>query len=162
MDTKTAIFYGKSQVGLVVLLDLLANGFKVKIMPCDDIIKQAGIYLGLETVTLDTMGKFDLFLSCHGVKIIPMRYLVGAPCVNMHDCLFKYKGQTPIQRYMDNKDTRASIESHHMIAQVDMGEVIHQVFFDTPVCTDFGQYYNPALPHYLECIEETLRKIGLK
>ena len=113
---KTAIFYGKSQVGLVVLLDLLANDFKVKIMPNDDIIRQAGKYRGLEEVTLDTMGKFDLFLSCHGERIIPMRYLAGAPCVNMHDCLFKYKGRTPIQRYMDNKDTQASIESHHIIS----------------------------------------------
>ncbi len=159
---KTAIFYGKSQVGLVVLLDLLGNGFKVKIMPNDDIIREAGRYHGLETVTLDTMGKFDLFLSCHGERIIPMRYLTGAPCINMHDCLFKYKGQTPIQRYMDNKDTKASIESHHMIAKVDMGPVIHQVFFETPECKTFGQYYNLAIPHYLTCIEETLRKVGLK
>ena len=159
---KKAIFYGKSQVGLVVLLDLLANGFGVSIMPNDEIIASAGEYLGLQTVTLDTMGKWDLFVSCHGEKIIPMRYLQQGPAINMHDCLYKYKGQTPIQRYMDNKDTDASIESHHMIAQVDMGPVIHQVFFETPVCTDFGQYYNLALPHYLECIEETLRKLGYK
>lgn len=159
---KTAIFYGKSQVGLVVLLDLLANGFKVKVMPNDEIIRRVADHHRLEITTLDTMGNFDLFLSCHGERIIPMRYLAGRLAVNMHDCLYKYKGQTPIQRYMDNEDTDASIESHHMVKEVDMGPVIHQEFWTTPVCKTFGEYYNLAVPHYHDCVEATLRKVGLK
>lgn len=159
---KTAIFYGKSQVGLVVLLDLLANGYKVRVIPNDDIIRAAAKYHNLPIVTLDTMGEFDLFCSCHGEKIIPMRYLPEGKCFNMHDCLFKYKGQTPIQRYMDNQDTKASIESHYMTEQVDEGPVIHQEFWDTPVCHTFGEYYNLAVPHYLDCIERTLVKMGQK
>ena len=160
-ERKTAIFYGKSQVGLVVLLDLLANGFDVKVMPNDDIIRNAAKYLHLPIVNLDTMGKHDLFLSCHGERIIPMRYLPGL-AVNMHDCLYKYKGQTPIQRYIDNGDTQASIESHHMTAKVDQGPVIHQVFFETPKVKTFGEYYNLALPRYLDCVEGTLKELGLK
>lgn len=159
---RTAIFYGKSQVGLVVLLDLLANGYRVKVMPNDEIIRSAAKYHRLEITTLDTMGDYDLFVSCHGERIIPMRYLENHLAINMHDCLYKYKGQTPIQRYIDHEDTEASIESHHMIAQVDMGPVIDQQFFTTPICKTFGEYYNLALPHYLDCIEATLRKLGQK
>lgn len=159
---RKAIFYGKSQVGLVVLLDLLANGFDVKVMPNDDIIRNAAFYLHLAIVNLETMGEFDYFFSCHGERIVPMKYLEGKVAVNMHDCLYKYKGQTPVQRYMDNGDTQASIESHHMIAKVDEGPVIHQVFFETPKVKTFGEYYNLALPRYLDCIEGTLTKLKLK
>lgn len=160
-DKRRAIFYGKSQVGLVVLLDLLANGFKVKVIPNDDIIRAAAMYMDLPIVNLETMGEYDLFVSCHGERIIPMKYLKGN-CINLHDCLYKYKGQTPVQRYMDNKDTQASIECHHMTAEVDMGPVIHQVFFETPKVKTFGEYYNLAVPRYLDCIEAVLRKLKYK
>jgi len=161
MKQKTAIFYGKSQVGLVVLLDLLANGFKVKVIPNDDIIRAAAKSFGLETVNREVMGKYDLFVSCHGERIIPMEYLKG-PCINFHDCLYKYKGQTPVQRYMDNKDTQASIQCHFMTADVDEGPLIHSVFFETPRVKTFGEYYNLALPRYFECVEEVLRKLKFK
>lgn len=158
---KKAVFYGKSQVGLVVLLNLIANGFQVKVMPNDDIIRNAARYLGLPVVNLETMGECDLFVSCHGERIIPVHCLPEI-AVNMHDCLYKYKGQTPIQRYIDNGDTQASIESHHMTAKVDMGPVVYQVFFETPKVKTFGEYYNLALPRYLDCIEGTLKELGFK
>lgn len=152
------IFYGRTQVGTVVLSYLVAKGFQVKVIPEDDMIEKLCDYYGLETRTLDTM-EDELFICCHGAKIIPERYLKEGRFINMHSCLFKYKGKDPISRYIQNKDTQASIESHYMVKEVDAGEVIHQVFFETPVVKTHGEYFNIALPHYYTCIHETLKKI---
>ena len=156
---KTIIFYGRTQVGSVVLSYLVAKGYKVKVIPEDDIIRALCDYYHSEIVTLDTMGEFDLFVCCHGEKIIPAKYLQEGKFVNIHSCLWKYKGKDPIHRYITNKDTEASIESHYMVEEVDAGEVISRVLFTTPIVSTYGEYFNIALPYYYKCIDETLRII---
>jgi methionyl-tRNA formyltransferase len=106
------------------------------------------------------MGSFDLFVCCHGEKIIPEKYLEDGKFINMHSCLWKYKGKDPIARYIKNKDTQASIESHYMTKDVDEGEVIHRELFTTPVVKTHGEYFNIALPYYYTCIHETIKKCG--
>lgn len=156
---RDVVFYGRTQVGSVVLSYLVAKGYAVKVIPEDQLTRDlCGMY-GLPIVTLDTMGAFDLFVCCHGAKIIPERYLRPGRFVNMHSCLWKYKGKDPVSRYIANRDTEASIESHIMTAEVDAGEVIARVLFDTPVVATHGEYFNIALPHYYTCIDETLRII---
>ena len=156
---KTIIFYGRTQVGSVVLSYLVAKGYRVKVIPEDDIVRSLCRFYELEIVTLDTMGEFDLFVCCHGEKIIPEGYLQDKKFINMHSCLWKYKGKDPINRYIVNKDTEASIESHYMVKEVDAGEVIARVPFTTPVVKTHGEYFNIALPHYYKCIDQAIRVI---
>lgn len=159
MQNKTIVFYGRTQVGSVVLSYLVARGFTVKVIPEDQLLYRMCEYYGLEITTLDTMGEFDLFICCHGAKIIPARYLIPGKFVNMHSCLWKYKGKDPISRYIANEDTKASIESHFMVEKVDAGEVLVRVLFDTPVVKTHGEYFNLALPYYYECVDRTIKKL---
>lgn len=159
---KTIIFYGRTQMGVAVLMYLVAKGYKVKVIPEDNLVQNVCGYYDLEIVNLDTMGEFDLFICCHGSKIIDEKYLVASKYINMHSCLFKYRGKDPITRYIENKDTKASIESHYIIKEVDAGEVIKSIYFDTPVISTHGEYFNLAMPYYIECIEETLYKLSAK
>lgn len=156
---KTIIFYGRTQMGMVVLSHLVALGHKVKVIPEDKMIEDMCGYYNLEIVTLDTMGEFDFFICCHGKKIIDSKYLVEGKFINMHSCLFKYKGQNPIKRYIENKDTKASIESHYMVEEVDAGKVITRVLFTTPIVSNHQEYFNIATPYYYECIDKTLKKL---
>jgi len=151
------ILYANRNTGMLVLAHLLAKGFKVKVITEDRLIRICARYYGVEVVTLETMGEFDLFICCHGRKIIPDEYLAKGKFINIHPCLFKYKGHNPIRRYIENRDTKGSVESQFMIPEVDAGEVINQQFFDTPVVTSYAMFYNIALPYYLKCIDETLR-----
>jgi len=155
----TVIFYGRTQMGTVVLSYLVAKGYDVRVIPEDDLIRDMCKYYDLDIINLDTMGWFDLFICCHGSKIIPAGYLIEGKFINMHSCLWKYKGKDPIRRYIDNKDTEASIESHYMVPEIDAGEVITRVLFNTPIVDSYGDYFNIALPYYLQCIDETLKKI---
>ena len=158
---KTIIFYGRAQVGAVVLSYLVAKGYTVKVIPEDEMIKDLCRYYNLEIVNLDTMGEFDLFICCHGKKIIDEKYLKGK-FINIHPCLWKYKGHDPIKRYIENKDIEASVESHYMVKEVDAGEVITRILFETPIINSYGEFYNLALPHYLQCIDGTLKRIWIK
>jgi hypothetical protein len=158
-EIRDVIFYGRTQVGTVVLSYLVAKGYNVKVIPEDNMTRMLCGYYNLPIVTLDTMGKFDIFVSCHGEKIIKEKYLKDGKFVNMHSCLWKYKGKDPISRYITNRDTEASIESHFMIKEVDAGKVITRVLFETPIINTHGEYFNIALPHYYKCIDETLKRL---
>lgn len=152
------VFYGKRNVGMVVLTYLVAKGHSVKVIS-DDIVAETAKMLGCPIVNFETMGEFDLFICCHGSKIIDKKYLVDGKFLNIHPCLYKYKGHSPIRRYIENKDESGSVEVQYMIEEVDGGAVIHQEFFETPKVTTFAEFYNLALPYYLRAINKALEKI---
>lgn len=150
------IFYGARYMGQVVLTYLVAEGHSLAVIPEDDDIRAVCRYLSLPIVSLDSMRPFDLFICCHGKRIIAPEYLEPGKFINIHPMLSKYKGHDPIKRYMENKDTLASVESHWMIEKVDSGDIIAQIFFQTPVVRSYGEFYNLAIPHYLRCIHKTM------
>lgn len=155
---KSIVLYANRNTGMLVLAYLVAKGYKVKVITEDFLLIENALYYGVDVVTLDTMGEYDLFICCHGRKIIPSKYLVAGKCINIHPCLFKYKGHNPIRKYIENKDTDASVESLYLTEEVDGGEVIHQEFFEAPIKT-YAEFYNIALPYYLRCLAETLKKL---
>jgi methionyl-tRNA formyltransferase len=142
-----------------MLAHLLAKGFKVKVITEDALIRRCARYYNVEIITFETMGEFDLFICCHGRKIIPNKYLIEGKFINIHPCLYKYKGHNPIKRYIKNEDTVGSVECQFMVEEVDAGEIINQQFFNTPVATSYAVFYNIAWPYYLECVDETLRRL---
>lgn len=157
---KIIVLYGRRNVAVCALSFLVANGYTVKVISDDkDVIWMANI---LNCEILDgwgNMGKYDLFLSVHGDKVIPMIYLLGRPAVNVHPCLFKYKGHNPIKRYIANKDTNGSVEAHIMETKPDSGAVIAGSYFETGVVNSYAEYYNIALQHYYITINKVLKYI---
>lgn len=158
---KTIIFYGRRNTGLIVLPFIVAKGYNVKVMSDDVTVQWTAAALGLEMVELDTMGKFDLFLSCHGTIIIKKKYLDLGTFVNIHPCLNLYPGKDPISKYIADKRIRATVSSHYMIEKIDAGEQICEVPFETPVCETYADFYNVAYRYYLICVNETLNRLGL-
>lgn len=151
------VFYGRRNMGMNVLAYLVAKGYEVKVIS-DDTVAELAKMLGCPVVNFETMGDFDLFICCHGNKIIDKKYLNGK-FINIHPCLYKYKGHNPTKRYIENKDESGSVESQWMVEEIDAGEVIHQEFFTTPVVTTFAEFYNIAAPYYYRCIDKTLEKL---
>jgi len=155
----TIVLYANRNTGLVVMSYLVAMGHNVKYISDDLDIIEMGTAYNLTRVVLETMRPFDLFICCHGDKIIEAQYLQEGKMINIHPCLYKYKGHNPIKRYIENGDTEGTVESQYMIEEVDAGEVIEQEFFKTPVCKTYADFYNIAIPYYLKCIHNTLEHL---
>lgn len=160
------IFYGRERVGLCVFLYLVGKGYSLKIIEVDESANACNLnliadYFNIEKIKFDSLKDqdFDVLVSCHGRKIISNDVLMKGVCVNIHPCLFKYKGANPIIRYIDNKDTIASVGCHIMTQEVDCGRVIKEVFFTTPIINNCLEFYNIALPYYITCVHEALIEI---
>lgn len=157
---KIIILYGRRNVAVCALCFLVAKGYTVKVISDDKCVIDMAKMLKCEVlVGWENMGKYDLFLSVHGEKVIPMIYLLGRASVNVHPCLSKYKGSNPIKRYIENKDTNGSVEAHIMETKPDSGAVIAASFFETGVVNSYAEFYNIALQHYYITISQVLKYI---
>jgi len=156
---KTIVLFARRNTGLYCLSHLWALGYDVKVVTDDrDIADTAKMY-GCEIVSTDKMGSFDLVLSVHWHKIIPTYLFKRKPAVNIHPCLFKYKGHDPVRRHIDNKDTVGSVAAHYMTDTVDEGELINEYLFETGVCKSYGEFYNVAFFYYYKTINKVLKTI---
>lgn len=155
----TIVLYTRRNVGLIALSYLVAKGHTIKVISDDENVLWLAGTLGCEVVDIETMGEFDIFVCLHGNKIIDKKYLVTGKFINIHPCLYKYKGHNPIKRYILNEDNHGTVESQYMIEEADAGEVIHKEDFFTGKCSNFADFYNVALPYYYKCLDATLKKI---
>lgn len=159
----TIVLYTRRNVGLYALSFLKAKGFDVKVVTDDHWVKRLAGYLGVEEVTMETMGGFDLLLSVHWHKIIPKEYLDNGVCVNVHPCLsLGYKGHNPVKKYIENKGVAGTIDSHYMTEKVDEGEVICSIPFQTGIVESYAAFYNLVAPIYFVIFECTLEKLNIK
>ena len=156
---KTIILYTRRNVGLIALSYLVARGHTVRVISDDENVLWLAKELACEVVSLDTMGEFDFFICVHGNRIIDKKYLAAGKFINIHPCLYKYRGHNPIKRYILNEDNHGTVESQYMIEEVDAGDVIHKEDFFTGKCSSFADFYNVALPYYFKCLDATLNKI---
>lgn len=156
---KTVILLTRRNVGMYSLSLLVAKGYKLKVITDDENVKWLAGVLGCELTDLDNMGEYDLLLSVHWNKIIDTKYFEYGSAINVHPCLSWYKGKNPVKRYIANKNTKASVESHWMTEVVDEGEVVHQEFFETPIVESYQTFYDYAVPFYFKCIQETIKKV---
>jgi methionyl-tRNA formyltransferase len=153
------ILYTRRNVGMYCLSHLVALGHEVDVVTDDKNVEWLAGRYGCPIRTFETIRmNFDLFLCIHGNKILPDWMFGYMEMVNVHPCLFKYKGHNPIKRYILGQDTEATVESQHMIVEVDAGDVIHQEKFETPICKTYADFYNVALPYYIKCLDETLNR----
>lgn len=153
------ILYINRNTGMHVLSYLVARGYDINVITEDEDVITLCSYLDVNIVTLDTMGDFDLFICCHGRKIIDSKYLQDGKFINIHPCLSKYKGHNPIKRYIENGDENGSVESQYLIEEVDAGNVICSETFVTGKVNTYAEFYNIALPYYIKIIHKTLKEL---
>lgn len=156
----TIILYTRRNVGMCALSYFVAAGHRVKVVTDDVSIKKLARNLGSPVVDQDTMGEYDLIVSVHWHKLIPEVYLVGRIGINFHPCLSLYRGTNPIKRYIENKNTTASVASHFMTNVFDDGEVICEEFFETGIVESYADFYNQALPYYFRVFAKTMKMIS--
>lgn len=158
---KKILLFTRRNVGLISLSYLIARGHKVYVISDDADVLWLALSLGAiarpHIKYVKDFGDFDMVLSVHWNKVIPVEYFNGKPAVNVHPLLTWYKGKNPVSRYIENKNTSASVESHYMTDVVDEGEVICREFFETEVIDSYASFYNIALPYYFRIIERTLK-----
>ena len=80
-------------------------------------------------------------------------------CINLHPCLYKFKGLKPVKKLIDAGITKASVGSHYMTEKIDSGEVIVEKFIEVEGKTEV-EVYNELYVLYSEVLLETLKKVS--
>ena len=78
--------------------------------------------------------------------------------INVHPCLYGYKGANPVERLLKDGNTRASVGVHRMTAQVDEGEVLAEEFVDV-TGTTVDEVYNALYPAYATALIKALKVV---
>lgn len=155
-------YTGARQAGCIALLTLKALGHDVVgVFPWDTMVGGLAVELGIPISSVEKKPS-DLLFSVHGRGIIPRTTLdlfkYGG--INIHPCLYKYKGADPVGRLLTDGGTRASVAAHRMTDDVDEGEVLGEIFVDL-VCGEatVEAVYNQLYPYYSLIIIRALKEI---
>ena len=162
-------FYGGQTAGMISLLSLLgtqhsvrfvfpedrkvetiAELFKLSILPKKDLNTAATIRLIANSV--------DLFICCHGKKILSREFVMSIKCVNLHPCLYRYKGARPVAHLIADQNQKASVAAHWMNERVDEGKVILEKFITVNNIEKHTEadVYNLLYPLYTTVILQVL------
>jgi methionyl-tRNA formyltransferase len=161
-----AVFMGARQAGCTGLLTLLAAGWRVEaVVAYDAAVRQLAEALGLPLADSirapqlrDVLAGADLLVSVHGREIVPPDVLALPRCggINLHPCLYAYKGAGPVERLLADGGTRASVGVHRMVEQVDAGEVLVETFLDVAGLSTPLEVYNALYPVYATALLRAL------
>lgn len=164
------IFYGGKQAGMVALLALLSQKQEIVcVVPVDEVVAGIAECLGLNTKKVDDINNPnfidylkglnpDLFFCCHGRQIIKKPLLKMVKSVNLHPCLYKYKGKDPILRLLADQEKKASVGAHFMVEKVDAGSILVEEFIETNGKTPV-EVYNDLYPLYALVTIKVLEKL---
>lgn len=168
-------FYGGQTAGFISLLTLIAKRQDVKIVFAEDEkVKNLAELFSIPVAdknninmskTIDTLKKsIDLLVCCHARKILKKELVDTIPSINLHPCLYKYKGGYPIQRLIQEKNPKASVACHWMIEQVDAGKTIVEEYMmiqNVETKTE-AEIYNELYPLYTSVLLKSLSIIKSK
>lgn len=166
------IYLGGKQAGVVGLLTILAIGCNIKaVVTGSPMVKEIcqrfelPIYYSVKQEELKPILKeSDLLISVHSREIVPIDIIALTKLggINVHPCLSTYKGKAPIERFIKDGATKASVGVHRMTEQVDMGETLKEIFIDidrTKVNTVDG-VYNILYPYYSFVLFDVLKELS--
>ena len=161
------IYYGGKQASIVGLLTLLAEGMDVicVIPEKDGILEPLARKLNMNIKNPENINDAsfvsylkslnpDLLFCVHGRQILK-KDMLSIGCVNVHPCLYKYKGLRPIKKLLEDKNTKASVGVHWMSEKVDEGKIIIENFKEIKGKTEL-EVYNELYPLYVETILDAL------
>jgi methionyl-tRNA formyltransferase len=162
-------FYGGKQAGLITLLSIVAKGHKIAyVFPEDEIISNAAKMLDIpildktqinsdETLSVLKDARVKHLVCCHGKRIIRGK-LLSLGCLNLHPCLYRYKGKDPIVRLIADNNRKASVGVHWMSEKIDEGDVIVELYKEVELDSVIG-VYNQLYPLYAEAAVLALERI---
>ena len=167
------MFYGGETAGVVTLLTLLAHKIEVLfVIAEDDKVAQIAKNFNLKLESKSSLdekkfieelrSKIDFFFCCHGKKILDANIVRNLKCINLHPCLYKYKGSRPIRRLILDRNPKASVASHWMSEEIDQGERIIEKFkkIENIKSKTESDVYSELYPLYSSVIIETIKKIS--
>lgn len=161
------VFLGGKQAGCVGLLAAIAAGCRIQgVVVYDSIVENLAISLGVPTFASikqpeveRLFSESDLLVSVHSREIVPKKLLelphFGG--INVHPCLYRYKGSSPVARLLQDGCTRASVGVHRMTENVDEGEVLAEEFVDVAGKQSVEEVYNVLYPFYALALLKALR-----
>lgn len=164
--------YGGQTTGIISLLTLLSTTSTVKaVIAQDKSMQQIATLYSLDTYSPKDINTssfiqqlvqtVDLLICCHGRKLLSTELVTSVPCINIHPCLYAYKGAQPIKRLIEEKNSRASVASHWMTPVIDEGKVIIEKFIhiENIETANEADVYRQLYPLYCEVLLVTLKKI---
>ncbi len=160
-------FMGGKQAGCLGLLTVYAAGHQpTALVAYDDLVQQLADSLSLPCYSSirdsgfqDALAHNDLLLSVHGREIVPNRLLAVPPLggINVHPCLYRYKGADPIGRFLQDGISKASVGIHCMTDKVDEGEVLVEEFVEVEGKETVDGVYNALYPYYTTALIKALK-----
>ena len=169
------VFMGGKQAGYIGLLTLCATGNRPSaVVAYSRSVDQLAVMLGLPvygslhgrgiTARLLEMqlSVTDLLVSVHGREIVSGDLLAMPKYggINVHPCLSDYPGANPVERYVNDGQTRpASVGVHRMTSVVDGGEVLVEEFVDIPGPLTVEGVYNELYPYYATALIKALEVV---
>lgn len=105
---------------------------------------------------INNLKKSDLFICVHGREIVSKEILNQIKCINVHPCIYKYKGRSPIKRMLEDGEKNASVGIHYMTEKIDYGEIITEKFVDVSGLKTVISVYNKLYPYYFLVISKAL------
>lgn len=168
MSLNVCLMAGK-QAGVIGILTTLAKNIDIlSVVAYDDMTSMISNELHIPTYQtihdqrfVQNLGKSDLLICVHGREIVPPA-LLSLPkfgCINVHPCLYKYKGGNPIQRLLDENESKASVGVHHMTEEIDKGAVIIEEYADVHGAETVENVYNILYPYYALVLSKALDTI---
>jgi methionyl-tRNA formyltransferase len=164
------VFMAGKQAGCVGVLAAIAAGCRARsLVYYDDTVHDLGVALQLplsESIAAprprEALAASDLLISVHGREFVSDE-LLALPRfggINVHPCLYAYKGANPVGRLLADGNPRASVGVHRMTHEVDGGEVLVEEFVDVSRQTTVTGVYNCLYPYYAIALVKAIALIG--
>ena len=167
MTNWTASFMGGKQAGCIGLLSLYAAGFTpTAVVAYDELVKQLSETLGIPVTSSihdssfqESLSRSHILVSVHGRQIVPEKYLTlpSLGGINVHPCLYRYKGADPVGRLLEEGNNRASVGVHRMTTVLDEGEVLAEEFVMVDGKETVEAVYNALYPFYATALVKSLK-----
>ena len=163
------VFLGGKQAGCTGLLTLYGAGCNVLgVVAYDPQVRHLAETLGLplfdsirHAAVKPLLGQADLLVCVHGREVVPQP-LLDLPkqgAINVHPCLYAYKGADPVARLLRDRNPKASVGVHRMEEQIDHGDVLVEEFVDVSGWRTAEEVYNVLYPLYATTLLKALRRV---
>ena len=169
MNGLSVVYVGGRQAGCVGLLTVAAARCRILgVVAYDEEVTRIAEGLRLascrsihDALVRDWLARSELLVSVHGREIVPPA-LLSLPRhggINAHPCLWAYKGASPVERLLRDRNPRASVGVHRMTQRLDEGEVLAEEFVDVPGAQRPESVYNALYPLYASVLLKALRRV---
>jgi len=158
---------GGRQAGCISLLTLFAAGCTpTAVATSDELVGRLAETLGLPMFSSihdpgfqESLSRSDLLVSVHGREIVPDRMLNVPPLggINVHPCLYRYKGANPVARLLQDGNRMASVGVHRMTQKIDEGDVLIEEFVQVEQEETVIEVYNALYPSYAIALTKALK-----